>query len=173
MRNDDSTIWNSLKSFNTADEASVAAALLSLCASSRWAAAIAEARPFTDVDALLDTSDQVFPQLAETDVQEALAGHPRIGDRVAGSDAGAQLSRSEQASMADADYAVAAAIRQGNVDYERRFNRVFLIRAAGRSPQQMLQELQRRLRNDDTSELAEVREQLRQITHLRLEGALR
>ncbi|TWE12414.1 2-oxo-4-hydroxy-4-carboxy-5-ureidoimidazoline decarboxylase [Rudaeicoccus suwonensis] len=162
-----------MDSFNAADTAGATAALLSLCASSRWATSMSAARPFPDVDAVLDTSDAVFPHLVESDLREALAGHPRIGDRVAGSDAGARLSRSEQASMADADGAVTAAIREGNIDYEQRFDRVFLIRAAGRTPQQMLQELQRRLRNDDTTELAEVREQLRQITHLRLEGALR
>ena len=74
--------------------------------------------------------------------------------------------------MGTADDQVKEALREGNIAYEQRFDRVFLIRAAGRSPQEMLAELQRRLTNDDDAEVAEVREQLRQITRLRLEGAL-
>jgi 2-oxo-4-hydroxy-4-carboxy-5-ureidoimidazoline decarboxylase len=45
---------------------------------------------------------------------------------------------------------------------------VFLIRAAGRSPQEMLAELRRRLANDAAAERTEVTEQLAQITGLRV-----
>jgi 2-oxo-4-hydroxy-4-carboxy-5-ureidoimidazoline decarboxylase len=45
---------------------------------------------------------------------------------------------------------------------------VFLIRAAGRSPEEMLAELRRRLDNDEDAERAEVTEQLAQITGLRV-----
>ena len=57
--------------------------------------------------------------------------------------------------MTDAAAGVTAAIAAGNAAYEQRFGRVFLIRAAGRSPEQILAELQRRLRNDDETEAAE------------------
>ena len=43
-----------------------------------------------------------------------------------------------------------------------------LDRAAGRSRQEVLDELQRRLKNDDAAEAAEAKEQLRQIAALRL-----
>ena len=74
--------------------------------------------------------------------------------------------------MADADADVRAALREGNLAYEERFDQVFLIRAAGRSPAEMLTELRRRLRNDPETEQREVAEQLRQITRLRLERLL-
>ena len=45
---------------------------------------------------------------------------------------------------------------------------MFLIRAAGRSRQEVLDELQRRLKNDGDTEAAEAKEQLREIAALRL-----
>ena len=74
--------------------------------------------------------------------------------------------------MDDADAGVRAALREGNVAYEERFDQVFLIRAAGRPPAGMLAELHRRLQNDPETEQREVAEQLRQITRLRLERLL-
>ncbi len=74
--------------------------------------------------------------------------------------------------MDDADAEVRVALQEGNVAYEERFDHVFLIRAAGRSPAEMLTELRRRLRNDPETEQREVAEQLRQITRLRLERSL-
>jgi 2-oxo-4-hydroxy-4-carboxy-5-ureidoimidazoline decarboxylase len=103
-------------------------------------------------------------------VATALAAHPRIGDRVEGSSAEAQASRREQSSMSGADDDVREALLEGNRAYEQRFDHVFLIRAAGRSPEEMLAELRRRLGNDEAAERAEVTEQLAQITGLRVRG---
>ena len=51
-------------------------------------------------------------------------------------------------------------------------DQVFPIRAAGRSPAEVLAELRRRLRNDPGAEQREVAEQLRPVTRLRLERSL-
>jgi 2-oxo-4-hydroxy-4-carboxy-5-ureidoimidazoline decarboxylase len=100
----------------------------------------------------------------------ALAAHPRIGDRVAGTSVEAESSRREQSSMDDADAATRDALVEGNRAYEGRFDHVFLIRASDRSPEEMLAELRRRLDNDEETERAEVTEQLAQITALRVRG---
>jgi 2-oxo-4-hydroxy-4-carboxy-5-ureidoimidazoline decarboxylase len=60
----------------------------------------------------------------------------------------------------------------GNADYERRFDRVFLIRAAGRSRIEILSELERRLAHSDEQELPIVADELRQIALLRLQGVI-
>ena len=93
---------------------------------------------------------------------------PRIGERPAGEGASSRLSAGEQAGLGATDEGVDAAIARGNAVYEGRFGRVFLIRAAGRSRQEVLDELQRRLKNDDETEAAEAKDQLRQIASLRL-----
>ena len=66
--------------------------------------------------------------------------------------------------------ATKAAIRAGNEAYEQRFGRVFLIRAAGRSASEVLDQLTARLDNDPEAETAVVAGQLREIALLRLEG---
>jgi 2-oxo-4-hydroxy-4-carboxy-5-ureidoimidazoline decarboxylase len=68
----------------------------------------------------------------------------------------------------DADAAVRARLREANLAYEQRFGRVFLVRAAGRTPLEILTEAERRLGNDPESEQREVVDQLAQITRLRL-----
>jgi 2-oxo-4-hydroxy-4-carboxy-5-ureidoimidazoline decarboxylase len=73
--------------------------------------------------------------------------------------------------MSSAGAATTAAIADGNAAYER-FGRVFLIRAAGRTPEQMRAELERRLGNDDETEAAEALDQLREIALLRLEATI-
>jgi 2-oxo-4-hydroxy-4-carboxy-5-ureidoimidazoline decarboxylase len=137
-------------------------------AAPRFAAEVVAGRPYRDVDTLVGRAEEVCRGLPWEDVAMALAAHPRIGDRVAGSSAEAESSRREQGSMDDADAATREALLEGNRAYEERFDHVFLIRASGRSPGELLTELRRRLGNDAESERAEVIEQLAQITGIRV-----
>lgn len=147
--------------------------LLRTCnAAPRFAADVLAGRPYPDADALVTRAEEVARALPWAEVTRALAAHPRIGDRVEGASAEAQASRREQRSVSDADAGLRAALTEGNRAYEQRFDHVFLIRAAGRSPEEMLAELRRRLGNDVETERAEVTEQLAQITALRLRGVL-
>ncbi|MCP2368743.1 2-oxo-4-hydroxy-4-carboxy-5-ureidoimidazoline decarboxylase [Agromyces flavus] len=135
----------------------------------RWVRDVARGAPYDTVDDLLAAADAAATPLSPAEIDEALAAHPRIGERAAGDGAAERFSRSEQAAAADADDArLAAAIAQGNRDYEARFGRIFLIRAAGRTRAEILEELHRRLGLDDGAELAVVGEQLREIALLRL-----
>lgn len=69
------------------------------------------------------------------------------------------------------DRQLAEALRLGNADYEARFGRV-LIRAKGRSVEEILEALRQRLTHSDAEETAVALEQLREITLLRLAGAI-
>ncbi|MDN6748502.1 MAG: 2-oxo-4-hydroxy-4-carboxy-5-ureidoimidazoline decarboxylase, partial [Brevibacterium sp.] len=95
-----------------------------------------------------------------------------IGEKTEGASAEAAHSSREQAGLGALDDSVQDRLAAGNAAYEERFDRVFLIRAAGRDPEEVLGELERRMTNTDTQELAEVGEQLIQIAALRLEGIL-
>jgi 2-oxo-4-hydroxy-4-carboxy-5-ureidoimidazoline decarboxylase len=154
--------------FNSEPPDRAVEALRACNAAPRFAAELVAGRPFRDVETLVSRAEEVARGLPWDEVAMALAAHPRIGDRVEGSTAEASSSRTEQSSMADADDAVRAALADGNRTYEERFDHVFLIRASGRSPEEMLAELRRRLDNDEESERAEVTEQLAQITALRV-----
>ena len=82
------------------------------------------------------------------------------------------MSRSEQSGVDPADARVADALAEGNRAYERKFGRVFLIRAAGRSASDILAALSERLEHTPAEEEPVVADQLRQIAVLRLKGRL-
>ncbi|MEZ5152275.1 2-oxo-4-hydroxy-4-carboxy-5-ureidoimidazoline decarboxylase [Rhodococcus zopfii] len=142
-----------------------AVALLQTCCSSpAWAHRVAAARPYGDRAALLRTATDLALALSDPELGDALAGHPRIGER---SDSAA--SRREQSSVATATTEVRAALAAGNRAYEEKFGHVYLVRAAGRSAGELLGILHRRLDHDAATERGEVRAALADITRLRLE----
>jgi 2-oxo-4-hydroxy-4-carboxy-5-ureidoimidazoline decarboxylase len=133
-----------------------------------WVDALVAGRPYGAAGALAARAADLASAWGRAELDAALAHHPRIGAKVSGRGAEADASRREQASMSGADADVAARIAAGNRAYEERFGRVFLVRAAGRTPAEMLAELERRLANDDDSEVFEACDQLAQIALLRL-----
>lgn len=159
-----------LAEFNTADDDRLTGELRACNAAASFAPAVVGGRPYESVDALVGWAGEVSRALPWAEVVDALAAHPRIGDRVSGDSAEASSSRREQASMSTADAAVKDAILAGNREYEEKFDHVFLVRAAGRSPEEMLTELTRRLGHTPDQERPEVLEQLAQITELRVRG---
>jgi 2-oxo-4-hydroxy-4-carboxy-5-ureidoimidazoline decarboxylase len=130
------------------------------CACPAWTAAVAHGRPYPDAGKLLDAADAAFATLSWSQLAPALAAHPRIGER------GTGPSAQEQSGVRDESR---AALLAANRVYEERFGHVFLICATGRSGEEMLKELHRRLRNDEEAERAVVRDELRKISKLRLE----
>ena len=126
-------------------------------------------RPYADWSALESTASASAGSLTDAELEDALARHPRIGER-AGAGHDAAHSEREQAGVDRSDAEVLQRLADGNRAYEERFDRVFLIRAAGRDSREILAELERRLGNDDATERAETVDQLRQIALLRLEG---
>ncbi|MDQ1129889.1 2-oxo-4-hydroxy-4-carboxy-5-ureidoimidazoline decarboxylase [Microbacterium sp. SORGH_AS_0888] len=157
-----------LAEFNALDPADAAQTVAVWAAVPGWVDALVAARPYASVAALAAYAGELAAVWSRADLDAALAHHPRIGARVTGTGAEAAASRSEQSAMASAADEVAAAIAAGNAAYEERFGRVFLIRAAGRTPEEMLAELERRLHNDDTTEAREATAQLAEIALLRL-----
>lgn len=135
----------------------------------RWSDEIVDARPYPSVSALTEAAASVARPLTVAEIDGALAHHPRIGERPTGADASAALARREQSGV---DASAAAALAEGNRAYEERFDRVFLVRAAGRSADDILALLRVRLGNTADDELAVVDQQLREIAALRLESAI-
>lgn len=134
----------------------------------RWVDAVASGGPYPSVGALVAAGEAAAAELSDAELDEAVTHHPRIGEGAAGDGTAIRLSADEQAGLGGAEEGTDAAIARGNTVYEQRFGRVFLIRAAGRTRQEVLDELQRRLRNDEEAEAVEAKEQLRQIAALRL-----
>jgi 2-oxo-4-hydroxy-4-carboxy-5-ureidoimidazoline decarboxylase len=162
--------------------------LLACCSSARWAAEVASGRPFATVGEVLARSDDSVAGLARADLEDALAGHPRIGDRSGvgpaagagaavgqpghGAAAAVGWSRQEQAGVQAADQAVVRALADGNDAYERRFGHIYLVCATGRSGAELLALLRERLDNDPGTEWDVVRRELGKINRIRLRKLL-
>ncbi len=146
--------------------------LLALTAAPQWADALVSARPYPDLDSLLAASDELVASLGESQVDAALAGHPRIGDPGEALDReSADRSAAEQSGMASADDATLDAMARGNAAYEAEFGRIYLVAAAGRSADELLTLLHERLGHDPQHELDVVRAELARITRLRLQSS--
>ena len=160
-----------LSTFNKASLPDAQAALKPCVDIPRWTSEIALARPFGTAAELLSFAELAAPGWTEAEIDAALAHHPRIGERAAGNGSEAEMSRREQSGVETAAD-VQAQLAAGNRAYEERFGRVFLIRAAGRSAEEVLAALSQRLENSPEEELDVIATQLREIAMLRLVGLL-
>jgi OHCU decarboxylase len=159
-----------LDSWNRLDPLLAAEKILPCCGSVRWAERVTQTRPVTNLDRLLEVADKIWLELSEQDWNEAFRSHPTIGERKATS-ATAQSdawSQDEQSGAATASEEKQNALKAGNEAYESRFGRTYIVCATGKSTEEMLVDLHRRLGNTDSLELQEAVEQQRQITRLRL-----
>jgi 2-oxo-4-hydroxy-4-carboxy-5-ureidoimidazoline decarboxylase len=162
-----------VSAFDAAPPAEAAAMIAPCCASLRWNDELVRTRPHGSLGQIVEASDAAVAGLSWLDLEQALAAHPRIGDRAQGADRESGWSRQEQAASSTPEAATQAALRAGNAAYEQRFGHVFLIFATGKSAEQVLDALRRRLGNAPESEREVVREELRQIVQLRLEKMFR
>lgn len=159
---------NAPDAFNALPDEAARSALARCLAVPRWVEEMLAGRPYPTSDSALGRATRLAATLTAAEVEAALSGHPRIGER-AGSGHDAEFSHREQSGVATTEQAALAA---GNVAYEQRFDRIFLIRAAGRSGAEILAALDRRLANSDEDERAEVVGQLGEIAVLRLREVL-
>ena len=132
---------------------------------------MATRRPLADDVSLLAVSDETWRSLGDAAWDEAFRSHPRIGETRTAQPShprSAAWSKVEQQKTALAGEDVKVALAEGNREYERRFNRIFIVCASGKTAPEILEILRRRLQNDPEVELREAVEQQRQIMHLRI-----
>ena len=139
--------------------------LFTCFASSKWARRVADGRPYEDLGSLLEAAERAWSELEPADWAEALAGHPRIGERGGSSPA---ASEREQSGVRTADAATLDHLAEENRRYEARFGHVFLIAAAGRGADEILAELRERVENDPVTEAKVAAAEHRKIARLRL-----
>jgi 2-oxo-4-hydroxy-4-carboxy-5-ureidoimidazoline decarboxylase len=182
-----------LAELNAMDTASAARELLRCCGSTRWAGRMARLRPFADAAALARAADHAFDELDRADWLEAFAAHPTIGEPdssggpvgsggsrglvAAGSRRPGEASRcqaperwaaEEQALVAQSADATQQRLADANRDYAARFGYIFIVCATGKTGDEMLALLERRLANDPGTELQIAANEQKKITRLRL-----
>ena len=151
----------------TLDDAGSREKVLAALGVRRWAEDVLAGAPYGSVDELVAAAERTGT-ITDAELNEAVEHHPRIGEKPTADGDSGRLSHAEQAGLGRADEGFDAAMLRGNRVYEERFGRVFLIRAAGRSHDEVLDELQRRLLNDPDDEAVEAKQQLREIGLTRL-----
>lgn len=133
-------------------------ALTECLAVPRWVRTVLDGQPYDSPEALFAVAERAAATLTAEEVELALAGHPRIGDKT-----GSATSRAEQSGVDNAAEFVTA-----NREYERRFGRIYLVCAAGRGGDELLADLRERLAHDPDTELAVTVRELGKIALLRL-----
>ena len=159
-----------LTAWNAVGEAEALDAMMACCGARRWAAAMVALRPIRSVAELSAAADREWSKMEETDWKQAFACHPRIGERKAeqATAKSAAWSSQEQSSTNAAAERVIAELAECNTLYEERYGFTYIVCATGKSADEMLAILRRRLNSDRAAELREAAEQQRQITQIRL-----
>ncbi len=160
-----------LAELNALPAGEAAARLRACCGSARWVRAMVAARPFATAEDLLAAADRAWAATGPDDWDEAFAHHPRIGERQAAAPADATAtawSAGEQRAAMAADVDLRRRLAEGNAEYERRFGRIYLVCAAGRSAGELLADLEARLGNDAETEQRVAAAEQHRITRIRL-----
>ncbi len=166
---DDRLTW-----FNQLPPRAAQQALLECCSAGRWAELMAAARPYSSAADAIRQSGAIVAALAVTDLADALAGHPRIGERPGdgagdGGSRAAGWSAREQSGVDADDRATVEALAEANLEYEQRFGHIYLVCASGRTGIELLEVVRGRLQNESADEWQVVRTELQKINALRLQ----
>jgi allantoicase len=151
--------------FNAITPEEAEAGLFGCLADRGWAERVVAGRPYNSVGHLMERVENEFASLTDSDWLRAFAAHPRIGERGGHEPA---TSEREQSKVMQATDETLTALHAENRVYEERFGHVFLIAAAGRSAEDILQAVRERMDNDPATELEVAAEEQRKITRLRL-----
>lgn len=133
------------------------------CASQRWVDLLVERRPFSSIEQLLATADEVWTGLSPDDWQEALRHHPRIGPLSESEHSKKDWQDTKQFVLEEHKGVDAAsqnsltALVKLNREYEEKFGYIFLISAKGKSYKELVAALAERVNNSPEVEIQNVR----------------
>jgi OHCU decarboxylase len=153
-----------LDHLNEMEAAEAVNAFLACCGSLEWASRMNELRPFGSVSILLDAADREWLRLGELDWMEAFGAHPRIGER-----SNSPASRQEQAAVYASGDAMTRALAVANAEYDKRFGFIYIVFATGKTPEQILENLEKRLGNTRDLEIRNAVAEQMKITRHRLQ----
>jgi 2-oxo-4-hydroxy-4-carboxy-5-ureidoimidazoline decarboxylase len=141
--------------------------LLAICHSTRWAQAMAHARPFASVEAMQEKAQEIWREATEVDILEAFSGHARIGDLSALQEKYSAASK-EQGQIAQASEQTISELFDLNNQYFDKNGFIFIVCAKGLPAEEMLARLKQRLPNTREQELANGAREQGKITALRI-----
>jgi len=164
-----------LEKLNQLSKPEAKEALAKCCGASKWVNCMEAQRPFESIDQLHQLAEEIWLSASNDDWLEAFSHHPKIGDRkslekkfIATND----WSNDEQKSVSSASRSTLEALLNLNDAYEEKFGFIFIVCATGKSAEDMLELLKKRLPNDRQEELQIAMGEQNKITKLRLDKLL-
>jgi 2-oxo-4-hydroxy-4-carboxy-5-ureidoimidazoline decarboxylase len=136
---------------------------------------MAQARPFSDFDTVIQSAQEVWQQCATADFLSAFEAHPMIGDvnslrkKYAATKA---IASNEQQGATQANEQTLQALADANHQYLAKHGFIFIICATGLSANTMLNALKQRIDNNTKTEIQLAAAQQIKITLLRLEKGI-
>ena len=165
-----------LETFNNLPREDARLELEKCCGASGWVSRMMDHFPFRTDHEMLERAKQIWDnECSENDWLEAFRHHPKIGDidslqkKFASTSAWAG---SEQAAVKSASPETIHALAKANDEYEKKFGFIFIVCATGKSAEEMLDFLHRRMNNDYDTEIRIAAEEQKKITQLRLQKLL-
>ena len=160
-----------IKEFNQLSTEEAKAEIFKCCGCTNWAIKLVDNRPFASTDDLKVTSDTIWISSNLADWKEAFTHHPKIGDvsSLQKKFATKEWASKEQAGVGGASVDVLSELASGNLEYEKKFGYIFIVCATGKSAEEMLDLLNKRLPNSPEAELKIAAREQNKITHLRID----
>jgi OHCU decarboxylase len=148
------------------------------CGSRSWASRMTEARPFASLDELKQTAERIWWSLRAEDWLEAFRSHPQIGGTKPSpgnerkEDLSQKWSAQEQSGVSSASSETIKSLAELNRQYAEKFGFIFIVCATGKTSDELLLNLRKRLGNPGEKELHIAAAEQARITALRLEKLL-
>ena len=166
----------SLRNINELEENILRGELFRCCGSQVWVENMMMQRPFESTQHILAVADHFWWSATEADWRQAFLAHPRIGDVEALKEKYAKNPNAweggEQSGADGASEEVLMELKHNNDAYEEKFGFLFLVCATGKSAEQMLEILKKRLPNSRSAEIYVAVGEQAKISHLRLQKLL-
>jgi len=160
-------IHANLTALNAAVKKQAVADFIRCGGSTAWANEIAGGRPYAGLQALETAADRAWGCCSREDWLEAFSSHPRIGQAADG-----KWSQEEQARAADAGIGTLNGLEELNVRYSEKFGYSFIVCATGKTAEELLGILRRRLESNLEDEILNAAEEQRAIARQRLRKLL-
>ena len=157
-----------LAEFNGLPAQAAQALLAECCASPMWARDVAARRPCASLADLLAAAAAAWSATSEAERLKALDAHPMIGAKDALGAGAAAVTRAEQGQVAAASTATRQELAELNAAYLARHGFKFIVCAAGKPADGMLQALRERIGRDTAREFKTACAEQAAITALRL-----
>jgi len=145
--------------------------LTTFCGSRNWVNSMMKDYPFRNKTSLYRSAKKSFAQLNNKDWLEAFSHHPEIGNMKSlrkKFSSTKHLAGKEQSGVNKASKETLLQLAELNRAYKKKFGFIFIICASGKTAEQMLDSLEKRIKNDYNDELRIAAKEQEKITLMRM-----